>query len=184
MAKHTLSLQVIETMNCEILRIDDTSVYSDIVPLDCPILSITTPGANYSVQLGETQIAPSFRLNLTACVLELQTTHCGTEFKNLPDGIYVIKYSVSPNDKVYVEYNHLRTTKLRKHYDAVLCDLDLSNCEPSSQTEQKLILLKKIDMYIKAAKAKVEVCHEAAKGMQLYTYAKTLLDKFTCTNCH
>jgi hypothetical protein len=183
MAKHVLSLDVIESMNCDILRIDDTSVYAEDLPVECPILNITTPGANYSVELGEQQIQPGFRINATACLLELQTTGCGTEFKCLPDGIYVLKYSVSPNDKVYVEYNHLRTCKLRNRYDKILCELDLSDCEPDSETEKKLALLKKIDMYIKAAKAKVEICHEPAKGMQLYTYAKKLLDKFLCTSC-
>lgn len=183
MAKHILSLDVIRSMNCDILRIDDTSVYADSVPVDCPILNITAPGFNYSVELGENQIAPNFRINATACVLELQTEACGTEFKCLPDGVYIIKYSVSPNDKVFVEYNHLRTCKLRNRYNKILCELDLSNCEPDSETTQKMNTLKKIDIYIQAAIAKVEVCHEPAKGMQLYTYAKKLLDNFTCTSC-
>ena len=183
MAKHRLSLDVIESRNCDILRIDDTSVYAEDLPVDCPILNITVPGGNYSVELGENQIAPGFRINLTACILELQTAGCGTEFKCLPDGIYVLKYSVSPNDQVMVEYNHLRTCKLRSRYDKVLCELDLSNCEPDSETEKKMQTLHKIDIYIKAAKAKAEECHEPAKAMQLYTYAKKLLDNFTCSSC-
>jgi hypothetical protein len=183
MARHKLSLEVIPTTNCDILRIDDTSVYAEDLPIDCPILNITVPGFNYSVELGETQIAPEFRINATACLLELQSEGCGTEFKGLPDGVYVLKYSVSPNDQVFVEYNHLRTCKLRNRYEKILCELDLSDCEPDTDTTRKMDTLKKIDMYIKAAIAKVETCHEPAKGMQLYTYAKKLLDKFTCSSC-
>ena len=184
MARHRLSLEVLPTKNCDILRLDDSSVYSEDLPVDCPTLNITTPGANYSIELGEADINSGFKnLNLTACILELQTNGCGTEFKCLPDGIYVLKYSVSPNDQVYVEYNHLRVCKLLTRYDKILCELDLANCEPDAETEKKIHLLKKIDMYIKAAVVKVEECHEPKKGMQLYTYAKKLLDKFTCTSC-
>jgi len=181
--RHILSLDVIRRKNCEILSIDDTSVYSEDLPIDCPTLSITPPGFSASIPLDETMIAPGFRINVTACVLGIQSSGCGTELKCLPDGIYVLKYCVSPCDQVYVEYNHLRTCKIRKRYERILCELDLSACEPSSETEKKLSLLKKIDMYIKAAEAKVEECHEPKKGMELYTYAKKLLNKFECKTC-
>jgi hypothetical protein len=190
MAKHVLSLEVIETLNPCILRIDDTSVYADSpeencpgLPVTCPILNITPPGFNYSIEIGQDDIQSRFRVNLTACALDLQTESCGTEYRPLPDGIYIIKYSVSPNDQVFVEYNHLRTTQLRNKYEKVLCDLDISNCEPTADIEKKINTLKKIDIYIKAAKAKVEVCHEPKKGMELYKYAKKLLDGFTCSSC-
>jgi hypothetical protein len=38
-------------------------------------------------------------------------------------------------------------------------------------------------MYLEAAKAKVEFCHEAQKGMTLYNYAIKLLNKIDCVNC-
>lgn len=187
MARHVLSLEIIETLNECILRIDDTSVYANTLacplPAECPLLNITPPGFNYSIEIGSPDIAPGFRSSFTACALDLQTEECGTTYKALPDGIYIIKYSVSPNDQVFVEYNHLRTTKLRNRYDKILCELDISDCEPAADVEKKLKELKKIDMYIRAAKAKVEICHEPKKGMQLYTYAKKLLDKFTCASC-
>lgn len=183
MAKHVLSLEVPDTLNCQIIRIADTSVYSDDIPVDCPILNVTVPGFNYSVEFGEADISAGFSLNLTACDLELQTDNCGTTYNTLPDGIYIIKYSVSPNDAVYVEYNHLRVCKLLNTYNNVLCDLDVSNCEPETDIVKKLDLLSTIRRYIDAAKAKVETCHEPKKGMELYTYAKKLLDKFDCTSC-
>lgn len=180
--RHVLSFEAPKTMNCSILRLIDTSVYSPDVPIECPILNITLPGFNHSVELGEDQIASGFSLILTACNLEVQTEGCGTTYSALPDGVYVLKYSVSPNDQVYVEYNHLRTTKLRIRYQKILCELDIANCEPSSAVEKKMDLLKQIDMYIQAAEAKVETCLDPKKGMQLYTYAKDLLAKFDCKN--
>jgi len=184
MARHVLSLEVEDTLNCTILRIEDTSIYEATMPVECPLLEITLPGFTSAVQIGETIIDPSFRINLTACELEIQSSGCGTEFENLPDGIYVIKYSVSPNDEVYVEYNHLRVSKLMNNYKKILCELDLADCDPIQETQDKLEELNLIRGYIEAAKAKVELCHEPKKGMQLYTYAKKRLSKFKCSSCY
>ena len=123
-------------------------------------------------------------LNLSACDLEVQTANCGTVFNSLPDGIYIIKYSVSPNDTVYVEYNHLRITSALTTYEKILCDIDVSDCSPTSKVAKQLEDLRQIKMYLEAAKAKVETCHEPKKGMTLYNYAVKQLSKFTCSSCH
>jgi hypothetical protein len=186
MAQHVLSLEVPDTMNTCILRIVDTSVYNQDIPVKCPVLWVTLPGFAYSVQFTEyTDVAvnPGFMLNLTACDLEIQTSNCGTLFNDLPDGIYSIKYAVSPTEFVYVEYNHLRITKALYKYQKILCDLDVSNCEPSAKTKEKINQLRMIRTYLDAAKAQVEFCHNAKKGMDLYNYAIKLLDKFTCSSC-
>jgi hypothetical protein len=105
------------------------------------------------------------------------------DFNPLPDGIYVIKYSVSPNDIVYVEYNHLRITKALQKYDALLCELELPPCSPAPDKKLRLAELMEIKGYLEAAKATVEVCHNAEKGMALYNYALKRLDKLNCTTC-
>jgi hypothetical protein len=64
---------------------------------------------------------------LTACTLALQKIDCGTKQQEIPDGIYIIRYSVSPNLKVYVEYNHLRVTRLMTNYYKVLCELNVKH---------------------------------------------------------
>ena len=69
---------------------------------------------------------------------------------------------------------------MRLKYEKILCDLDLAACEPSVEVSEQMNMLKDIEMYIKAAVAKVETCHDPKKGMQLYTYAKDLLAKFDC----
>ena len=185
MAKHTLSLEVQETLNCSILRIDDTSKYAEGMVVDCPILLITLPGFSYSIEVLEPLAEPGFSLNLTACDLEVQTIDCdGGNFSALPDGIYVIKYSVSPNEQVYVEYNHLRLSKILNDYNNALCNLDLQDCAPDVETAKKLEVLREVKMYLDAAKAKVETCHEPKKGMDLYTYAKKQLSRFNCTSCY
>lgn len=180
MANHVLSLEVPTVMNSCILSINDTSVYSPIVPITCETLNVTVPGFSHSVQF---DVTPGFSEILTACNLQLQTQQCGEQYASIPDGIYIIKYSVSPNDLVYVEYNHLRITQALIRYNKALCDLDLAACEPTKKVQEKLEKLRMIRMYLDAAKAKVEFCHEPQKGMSLYNYALKLLNKFECKTC-
>ncbi len=180
MANHVLSLEVPTVMNPCILTVMDTSVYTDLIPVTCEQLNITVPGFQYSVQL---DVNAGFIENITACDLNLQTTNCGTEYTDIPDGIYIIKYSVSPNDVVYVEYNHMRITKALNRYYNILCRLDVADCDPPFKIKQKLEELNLIKMYLEAAKSKVEFCHEPQKGMSLYNYAWKLLNKMDCINC-
>ena len=180
MANHVLSLEVPTVMNPCILTVMDTSVYTDLIPVVCETLNITVPGFQYSVQL---DVSAGFIMNITACDLNLQTENCGTEYVDIPDGIYIIKYSVSPNDVVYVEYNHMRITKALNRYYNILCRLDMADCDPPFKIKQKLEQLNLIKMYLEAAKSKVEFCHEPQKGMTLYNYALKLLNKMDCINC-
>ena len=107
--KHILSLEVPSVANCEILSIRDTSQYTELLPVDCSELLITVPGFNSPALI---QVDKNFDLNLAACDLGVQTVNCGTEQAALPDGVYIIRYSVSPNAEVFVEYNHLRVSSI------------------------------------------------------------------------
>jgi len=183
MANHVLSLETPDTMNGCLLRVVDTSLYNSMLGVKCILLEVTLPGFVRPVQFTETSILPGFNLNLTACDLEIQTAQCGTVFNDLPDGIYIIKLSVSPNDVVYVEYNHLRITNAMKKYQTVLCDLELGTCDPPEKIKVKLFKLRLIKQYLDAAVAKVEFCHEPDKGLELYKFALSLLNKLNCVNC-
>ena len=180
MANHVLSLEVPTVSNTCILTVFDTSVYTSMIPVDCEQLTITVPGFTSSVVI---PVEYNFLKNITACDLMLQTNNCGTQYVDIPDGIYVIKYSVSPNEYVYVEYNHLRITKALNKYQKLLCQLDVADCDPPAEVKEKLNKLRMIKMYLEAAKAKVEVCHEPEKGMRIYNYALKLLNKMNCVNC-
>lgn len=183
MANHVLSLESPDTLNACILRVIDTSIYDKMIPIKCLLLEVTLPGFTRPVQFTEANILPGFSLNLTACDLEIQTSSCGTSFVDLPDGIYILKYSVSPNEIVYVEYNHLRITKALKRIQSILCDLDIGTCEPPTTIMTKINQLTLIRTYLDAAKAKVEFCHEPEQGMELYRYAVKLLGKIDCKTC-
>jgi hypothetical protein len=177
-AKHILSLEVPTVGNCEILKIQDTSQYADNLAVDCSQLVITPPG---SAAIAVVAVQPGFDLNINACALNLQPIGCESTRVNLQDGIYIIRYQVSPTDKVYVEYNHLRITTILNTYYEKLCELDITPCEPNSVKEQLLAEMKYIRTLIDAAKAKVEYCQSPNEGMELYNFAKKKLEKITCS---
>lgn len=184
MSRHVLSLEIPDTLNKCIFRVVDTSVYDPNIAVTCPLLQITTPGFIHPVNFTEPQIFPGFMGNLTACDLGLQTADCNTVFYDLPDGIYIVKYSVEPKNLVFVEYNHLRATCAYNRINKIRCSLNLGACEPTSDVLQKLQQITLIEQYIKAAKAYVEDCHDPKKGMELFKYAVKLIDKLSCsTGC-
>jgi len=178
MAKHLLSLEAPDTLNTCILRIIDTSVYNKDIPIECPKIWITPPG--YWQMYTTSDIEPGFSVNLTACNLGWQIDNCDTKLYDIPDGIYILRYAVSPHDLVYVEYNHLRITKALNLYNKILCCLDLAGCEPDQTTKAKLRELQLYFTMIKGAKAQVEYCHHPEKGMTIYKYAYSMLKKLSC----
>jgi hypothetical protein len=181
-SKHILSLEVPTVANCEILNIRDTSEYTSKLDIDCGELLITSPGYTRPVLI---KLTPNFNVNLNGCLLGTQTLYCNVMRTSLADGIYVIKYSVAPTNKVFVEYNHLRITNLLKLYYETLCYVDVNSCEPHSERKDLIDELKYIRTVIDAAVAKVEYCHSPKDGMALYNYAKKRLQKISCKtgNC-
>jgi hypothetical protein len=172
--KHQLSLEVPDTNNCSVFRVIDTSIYSENVPVTCSKLEITSPGFNEPVTI---EVIKGFNLILNGCTLGIQSGGCGQVSENLPDGIYTIRYSVSPNDKVYVEYHYLRVCMITNKYFHELCKLELAACEPEADIKEQLAELRLIKSYIDAAKAKVEQCNDLHEGMDLLMYAQSRLQK-------
>ena len=169
--KHILSLEIPTVSNCGLLCIKDTSQYASELEVDCEELLITLPGYSVPVLI---KVDKNFDFCLT-----------GTTQQNIPDGIYIIRYSVSPNLKVYVEYNHLRVTSLLKRYYDVLCGLNIQACQPETKKQSLLDEMGFIRTLIDAAVANAEYCSSSAQAMQLYNYAKERLNKINCPtgNC-
>lgn len=176
-SKHILSLEVPLVANCEILSIRDTSQYSSLLPIDCGELLVTPPGFNSPALLKKD---PHFFSDITACDLGLQKDQCETTRVALPDGVYIIKYSVAPNSEVFVEYNHLKVTQLLTSYHEVLCYIDVNDCEPHSERRDLIEEMQYIKTLIDAAISKVEYCGSPSDGMDLYNFALKRLNKIKC----
>ena len=177
--KHQLSLEVPDTNNCSVFRVTDTSIYDDHITITCGRLEITAPGYNQPVVI---DTAKGFNYILNGCTLGLQTSGCGSVSERLPDGIYTIRYSVSPNDKVFVQYHYLRVCMTLNKYFNELCKLELAACEPQPDVKADLDELRLIKSFIDAAKAKVEQCDDLQQGMDLFVYAQKRLQKYS-NNC-
>ena len=179
--KHILSLDIPDTLNTKIMRIVDTSVYSEELNTACGRLQILVPGYTEAVTL---ELTPGYDLIVSACMLGIQSSNCNTAQVDLPDGMYTIRYSVAPNDKVFVEYNYLRVAKAMTTYYQLLCNLDLSGCEPLAPQKEKLNKLRLLRTMLDGAKAKIEYCHNTDQGMAIYNYVVTQFDKLACKYCN
>lgn len=177
MGKHILSLDIPPISNNGILLIDDTSVYDSILPVNCPTLQITYPGQVSSTLI---DVTPGFRAVLNACAIGvLSGTACSTSCLDIPDGIYNIRYNIAPNDKIYVEYFHMRTTQAMNWRMELLCNLRLQCCLPDRDVMQAINDLNLILGYLDAAKATVENCHDNTRGIELYRFAWDMMDKMS-----
>lgn len=178
--KHILQLEVPDTACENVLKVVDMSAYASTstLPVTCPQLSVTVPGMTQPVYF-TTNLPLNFSRVLTAVDLGIGTS---TSLP-IPDGVYKISYSISPNDKVYVSYYHLRTTAITNRYYAELCKLHLGECEPTAEEKQKLNDLRYIKMLVDGAKAKVEYCHTPNQGVKMLEYAHKLLDKYVTGCC-
>lgn len=179
--KHFLQLDIPETACATILKIQDSSVYGTGLAIDCPRLDIILPGLTQPIYLTPSPV-PGFNLNISAIDLAIQPISTSV-LSELPDGLYTITYSVSPNATVFVTYYHLRTTKTKRRYYEELCKLQLQACEPTAEYIQKLNELRYIYMLIEAAKAKAEYCLAPGQGTDMLNYAIKLLDGFNSTCC-
>jgi hypothetical protein len=177
---HQLFLDIPYTANPRLIRIMDSSIYTDKLPVNCETLQITVPGFNVPKTI---TVDSAFNSVFNACDLGLQTQYCGNVSNIIPDGIYIIRYSVSPNDEVYVEYNHLRVTQFLNDYYQKLADVELSACEPSTDVKAELTELRLIKSFIDAAKAKVEYEHDNQEAMNILEYAQKRLQKLDSSKC-
>ena len=186
MPYHVLSVETPDILNTCVIRIIDTSLYDPNIPADCITLQVTVPGfVDPSVLTG---LSENYTLNLSACDLGIQTTNCDNYTNDLSDGVYIIRHSLSPNDKVFIEYNHLRTTAALNKYYKILCCIQKSfDCDPAPEVRKKITQMGFLKTLLDAAKAEVEFCHTPKHGMASYRYVMSQFDKLArgcgCQNC-
>jgi hypothetical protein len=187
METHFLNIDVPESQLTEcIFRIEDHSVYSTLLPYNNPQLVIELPGGIACVTFGAATvpaITQGFALNLNACMFGIQTENCGLKQYPLPDGIYKIEYSVSPNNLLVDQKNILRTVSARLRLRKLYAKLDIGSCEPTGETQKRFDTLEKIDRWLRVAEILVRDKNDCHRGMQLYTYALSLMSKVDCKHC-
>ena len=180
-SRHQLALDVLDTASTIILKISDASIYSTLLPVDCPRLDIYLPGFLTPSSI-TADLPGGFIRTLSAHDLGAQP-QADEAPRELPDGVYKIAYSVAPNVHTMVEYYHLRTTRTMNAYYRELARVQLATGELSSDQLRRLQDLRVVFSYLQAAKAQTEYCHAPSRGAELLSYAELLLTKFRTGAC-
>lgn len=202
MAKSILQLNFPDCTNEGVFLVDDISFYDpnlraittgasaaatafpvitnpcDQLSLPCANLEITPP--QFSTPTVFSMQYSGFKLVLNACLLGfLPPNGCANSCPNIPDGLYNVRYSISPNDQIYVEYKILRIVEAWNRYISMVCKIGLTPCLPDADTQSELRDLDTIRNYLVSAKATVENLHQFGEGMDQYHFAVELMDKMS-----
>lgn len=176
-----LNIQEIPTNNPKTLILKDTSFYNESIKTENCILEISTPGS-YITQIFK--VRPDFIKTYNSSSLKILPVKKASQLIPLPDGIYNIKYSVKPNNLVFVEYSLMRNVRILQRYYSAGCDLFTNKCDITKREfEQRREQLTWIKELIDFSKYKVEECGEEQAGLDLYNQAKELLDNYQKCSC-
>ena len=185
MAKHQLFLNFPENVNEGILQVEDSSIYmtSPSPSGSCFTLEITPPG--YTAPTVLSIQSPGFRLFLNACQIGIQLTGCDDQCPLIGDGIYHFRYSVSPNDKVYAEYNMLRVVCILNKYYKTLCWINDTPCSPTNDTLVLIREMQLIHSQILTAQHLCDDIHDYETAMEMYRYTLKKLQEISrgCSTC-
>ncbi len=165
------------------MRVLDSSFYNEDIDISCARLEVTPPGFDYPVVINA---EPYFNIVLNSSNLGLSEVTKYQDLAELPDGVYKIRYSIAPNDKVWVEYEHLRNQHQLNKLFELYCRLKLSNLDPNRDQNDTMRQLFKLKSIAETAKIEVEFCGNRDKGLEIYNYVYKQLEKLgdgQCNNC-
>jgi hypothetical protein len=173
----TLDILVIPTYNTYTLGIADASTYDTDPPVvTAPTIEITIPGFTTPVFLpfvvNDFNIFNSTSLGLSAV---------GDPLIPLPDGIYYLRYTVSPAYINYVEKNIMRTELIQEKFDSAFMKLDMMECDLAIKTQSK-VNLNSIYYMISGSIAAANNC-AIDTANTLYIQANNMLNNFIRNNC-
>lgn len=176
MADLKLDILVIPTYNTLTLGIADASTYPTSPAVQSPTIEITVPGFGVVIlpfNTNEFNIFNSTSLGLTSV---------GDPLLPIPDGVYFLKYSVSPAYLNYVDRTIMRVDQLQEKFDQAFMRLDMMECDLAIKTQQK-VELNSIYFFIQGAIAAANNC-AVATANKLYNQATKMLNNFSKNGCN
>lgn len=167
-----LDIYIDQVLNPNLLIVKDASYYNPDIEVTNAIIEFKIPGSNlyytFETEPGFTEIINSNSIGLTSSI--------DNNLAALPDGIWTIKYSICPNEELYVEYTFLRNVQQLVKYYNKFCELD--KCKETEEFNK----LQEIYTYIKGAEYKAN-CSQYQHAIELYEYADKLLERFKSCDC-
>lgn len=175
MADLKLDILVLNTFTPKILGIADMSTYPDSPPIQSPTIEITIPGLG----MVSLPFVPNDFNVFNSGTLEI--TAPGEDLQDLPDGVYTLRYSVTPAYQNYVEKNIIRVDKLQEKFDKAFLTLEMMECDKAIKMQDE-VNLRTIYFLIQGAIAAANNC-AVDESNKLYIQANRLLDNFIKRDC-
>ena len=113
--------------------------------------------------------------------LGITKASCEEDLMDLPDGLWKVKYSICPNDKLFIERFFLKTDKIQCKYDKAFLSLDLDNLSEETQKSKRKDL-SSIEIFIQGAISAANN-QNAKLASDLYKKADRLLNTFGQCDC-
>lgn len=176
MATLHLDILVVPTYSTHTLGITDISIYPNDPPIvTAPTIEITPPGfelVSIPFIIEEFTVYTSTTLGLT---------EVDEETVPLPDGIYLIKYSIAPAYTNYIEKSIMKVDSIQEKFDEAFMKLDMMECDKAIKTQSK-IDLNTIYFFIQGSIAAANNC-AIDESNKLYAQANKMLNNFIGSNC-
>ena len=160
MAKHSLQFSVLDSTNSSLITINDESSYMQ--PPQLPTLYVRFPGFT---EWNSLLITPS----KVSSISPKQLKYEAAEF---PDGVYEIKYTISPSDKYSVTQYYVRDVKFKKEFYSYLEKIG-ENQHLSIDNAWE------IELYLQASKA-AAFNNKLTQAVTFFKEAQNKLFKLTC----
>jgi hypothetical protein len=173
MSNLSLDFVVVPTYNLSTLMVVDTSSYPSTLPTN-PTIEVTPPGFDVAVipfNINGYNVFTTSNLGITATGV----------VQPLPDGIYNIKYSVTPAFENFVEKSIMRIDKLQEKFDSAFMKLDIMECDGAIRKQAKEEL-STIYFFIQASVSAANNC-AITESVKLYNQAEKLLNAFIKRDC-
>ena len=124
-----LDIKVEELLNSKILIVKDASWYNPEIAVTNARIDLQYPGSTdyFSIPVGK-----NFNYVINSNTLNITNVTHSDNLSELPDGIWTIKYSICPNDELFVEYTFLRNTKQLIKWHNLYCSIQIDRCAKKS----------------------------------------------------
>lgn len=175
-----LSFEILESHNCKLLFLADTSSYLNVDNAEGFLLQIL-PAGSPSGDIVETNYYPEGLTILNSNTVGLTNVDTEANLGELPDGLWIAKISICPYDRFWFEKKWYRTCQLECKFNKAFLRLELNACNncPPSKLEQQLDYIERL---ITGIHANVGDCNWT-NANSLYTTANTLLDNILDQDC-
>lgn len=167
-----LNLTIFDSHNKKLLVIGDSSFYPTGYNIVNPTVQITIPGYGVKTLTFTERTINIYNSNDLGITCDVDTC----DLVDIPDGVYTLKYSISPAYKWNVTNTFFRVDGIYAKFDEKFLNLQMFSCDGQLKRNQKMVL-DEIEYYIQGAISAANRC-SIDLAVQLYNKANTLLNRF------